>query len=161
MSSYTALDVSVTSNGCTICSLVCFNRWQRAAEISPPAGQVRLAALMLTVGVDPAAALVNLHMVTRERVTSMQLLLDKRVGATTVLGVVRANGRIRHHFRCFFFPDAPDLWSSFCSFVRQHWCDLYLHALLAIQQLNQGRYTVIGKMWWWGSRIEKSTSKCF
>lgn len=42
-------------------------RCNRTAEISPPAfyRQVRLAARMLTVGVDTAAAVVNLHMVTR------------------------------------------------------------------------------------------------
>ena len=44
-------------------------RCKRAAEISPPAlsRQVRLAARMLTVGVDTAAAVVNLHMVTRDQ----------------------------------------------------------------------------------------------
>lgn len=44
-------------------------RCERAAEISPPAlyGQVRPAALMLTVGVDTAAAVMTLHMVTREQ----------------------------------------------------------------------------------------------
>lgn len=42
-------------------------RCERPVEISPPAfcRQVRLAARMLTVGVDTAAAVVNLHMVTR------------------------------------------------------------------------------------------------
>lgn len=42
-------------------------RCKRPAEISPPAlyRQVRLAARMLTVGVDTAVAVVNFHMVTR------------------------------------------------------------------------------------------------
>lgn len=52
---------------CTAGLLVSFNRrlWYKgAAETPPPAnyGQVRPAALMLTAGVDTAAAVVNLHM---------------------------------------------------------------------------------------------------